>query len=142
VHLGRLSVVRRIFFCRWCNSEDGCPPQASRTGRNKLLWIKLALYRGFNYVFALTFQKGVISVKCSKDLGDDRFCMYSPCNLSIKSYSEIFHVVYKENGPSFQCKMSLDQYIWVGEIYCLSLIFIDLYVSALTPRLHLGETAL
>jgi hypothetical protein len=61
---------------------------------------------------------------------------------SIKNYTEIFHVVYKGNDPSFQCKMSLDRSTLMEGIDGLSLIFIDVYVPVLTPRLHGSETAL
>jgi hypothetical protein len=33
----------------------------------------------------------------------------SPCNLSIKDYTEIFHLVYKGDVPSIQCKTSFDR---------------------------------
>jgi hypothetical protein len=47
----------------------------------------------------------------------------------IKNYTEIFHVVYKENLPSFQCKKSLDWSASIGEVNALSLILIDLHSS-------------
>jgi len=49
---------------------------------------------------------------------------------------ELFHIVYKGNVPSFQCKISLELSSPMGEVDDLSLILIDLYVPALTPRLH------
>jgi hypothetical protein len=44
--------------------------------------------------------------------------------------------VYKGNLPSFQCKMNLDRSASMGEVDGLSLILIDLYVPALTSRVH------
>jgi len=66
----------------------------------------------------------------------------SPCNFSIKSYTEIFYVCYKGKVPSFHCKMSLDRSMSAGEVDGLSLILIDSYIPALTPRLHCIEAAL
>jgi hypothetical protein len=72
--------------------------------------------------------------------------LVSICNLHviffIKNYTEIFHVVYKVNLPFFQSKLSLDCSASMEEADGLSLNIIDLYVPALTPRLHCGDTAL
>jgi hypothetical protein len=57
--------------------------------------------------------------------------MLSLCNLFIKIYTEIFHVVYKGNVPSFQGKVSFDWPSSMGELDGLSLIFIDFYVPSL-----------
>jgi hypothetical protein len=54
----------------------------------------------------------------------------------IKTCTETFHVIQKGNLPSFQCKKSLDRSALMGESDGLKLILIDLYVPALTPRLH------
>jgi hypothetical protein len=51
-------------------------------------------------------------------------------------------VVEEGNLPSFQCKTSFDWCAPMGEVDGLSLLFINLNVSALTPRLHCGESAL
>jgi hypothetical protein len=51
-------------------------------------------------------------------------------------------VVYEENLLSFQCKKSFDWSTPMGEADGLNLLFINLNVPALTPRLHCGETAL
>jgi hypothetical protein len=55
----------------------------------------------------------------------------------MKIYTEIFHI-----APSFQCKMNLERSMSTREVDGLSLIFIDFYVPALTPRLRGGYTAL
>jgi hypothetical protein len=44
--------------------------------------------------------------------------------------------------PSVQCKMSLRGPMPVRKVDGLSLIFIDFYVPALTPRLNTAETSL
>jgi hypothetical protein len=44
--------------------------------------------------------------------------------------------------PSIQCKMSLRETKSLRKTDVLSLIFIDLYVPALTPRLSSTETSL
>jgi len=64
------------------------------------------------------------------------------CNLFIRSFAEIFHAVYKENVSSFQCKINVDRSASMEEADGLSLILIDLHVTALTTRLHRGKTAL
>jgi hypothetical protein len=60
----------------------------------------------------------------------------SICNLHvipfIKNYTEIFHIVYKGNFPSFQCKISLDLSAPMGEVDGLSIILIDMHIQ----RLH------
>jgi hypothetical protein len=66
----------------------------------------------------------------------------SPCDSTIKNYTDIFHLSYKGNVPSFQCKMNPDWYTSVREVDGLNLILIDLYVPAFTPRLHCSEAAL
>jgi len=68
--------------------------------------------------------------------------MKSPCNFSIKNYTEIFYNFYKEDVPSYQCGTSLDRSMTTGEADGLSLILIDLHVPALTPRLHSIKAAL
>jgi hypothetical protein len=68
--------------------------------------------------------------------------MITPCNFPIKNYTEIVYIFYKGNIPSFQCKMSLHRSTSTGEVDGPSLILIDLYVAALTPRLHCIEAAL
>jgi len=50
----------------------------------------------------------------------------------IKNYIEIFHVVYKGN-LSFQSMKSLDRSASVGEVDCLNIIPINLYVPMFTP---------
>jgi hypothetical protein len=54
----------------------------------------------------------------------------------IKNYTEIFHAVYKGNLLYFQCKKSLDRSASMGEVDGPSLMLINLYVPALTSRLH------
>jgi hypothetical protein len=56
--------------------------------------------------------------------GGDRFCVKSPCNFSVINYTEIVHLFYKGNVPSFQCKMSPDRSTSVREVDGLSLILV------------------
>jgi hypothetical protein len=42
----------------------------------------------------------------------------------IKYYTEIFHVVYKSNVPCFQCDISLNRSMSMGEVDSLSLILV------------------
>jgi hypothetical protein len=65
----------------------------------------------------------------------------SPCNPLIEDYTEIFHMIDKEDIPSFQCKMSLRRPKSVKKVDSVSLIFIDIYIQALTPRLNSTETS-
>jgi hypothetical protein len=44
--------------------------------------------------------------------------------------------------PSIQCKMSFKRPKYMRKVDGLSLIFIDFYVPALTPRLNSSETTL
>jgi hypothetical protein len=60
----------------------------------------------------------------------------------LSDYTKIFHLVYKGDVPSFQCKTILDRSMPAREIDGLSLVFIDFYIPALTPRLHRSEAAL
>jgi hypothetical protein len=62
----------------------------------------------------------------------------SMCNLCVIFYRFllIFHIIYKGNVVSFQCKISLNWSASMGEVDVLSLILIDLYVPLFMPRLH------
>jgi hypothetical protein len=51
-------------------------------------------------------------------------------------------VVCEGNVPFFQCKRSFDWRAPMGEIDGLSLLFVNLNVPALAPRLYCGKTAL
>jgi hypothetical protein len=51
-------------------------------------------------------------------------------------------ILYKGNVPSFQFKMRPDWSTSTREVDGLSLILIDLYVPALTPRLYCSEATL
>jgi hypothetical protein len=68
--------------------------------------------------------------------------MISPCNSSVKNYTEIFSTFYEGNVLSFQCKMILERFPSVCGVDGLSLILIDPYVPVLTSRLHCSEAAL
>jgi len=58
------------------------------------------------------------------------------CIFIKKYYTEIFRVVYKGKVSSFQYKLSLVLSSSMREAHGPSLILIDRYVPALTPRLH------
>jgi hypothetical protein len=66
----------------------------------------------------------------------------SLCNPLIEDYSQIFYIIEKGDIPSIQCKMSLSGLKSLRKVDGLSLIFNDLYVPALTPRLKSTETSL
>jgi hypothetical protein len=51
-------------------------------------------------------------------------------------------MIDKGDVPSIQCKMSLGGPKSMRKGHGLSLIFIDFYVPALTPRLNITETSL
>jgi hypothetical protein len=68
--------------------------------------------------------------------------MQSLCDPLIKDHTEIFYIIYKRNVPSIQRKKRLRGSNSVREVDCLSLIFIDFYVPALTPRLYCIKTEL
>jgi hypothetical protein len=84
--------------------------------------------------FNLTLLNREYNVKkCSEGLGLDHLNINSPCNPPVKDYTELIYLIYKLDVPSVQCKMFLRRSNSVREIDCLSLIFIDYYVRALTP---------
>jgi hypothetical protein len=59
----------------------------------------------------------------------------SICSLHlIEDYTEIFYMIDRGDIPPFQCKMSLRGPKSMRKVDGLSLIFIDLYVSTLTPE--------
>jgi hypothetical protein len=74
-----------------------------------------------------------------QSLDGDRTYVKSPCNSPIKYYIDI---IYKENVPSFHCKMSFGRSTPAGEVDGLSLILVNFYVTTLTPRLYCSDAAL
>jgi hypothetical protein len=90
----------------------------------------------------LTFEWRVDSNKCSDGLGFSHFYVESACNPLIEDYSGIFYMITEGGIPSIQCKMSLKGPKSVSKVDGLSLILIDFYVPALTPRLISTETSL
>jgi hypothetical protein len=65
----------------------------------------------------------------------------SPCTPLIEDYSEIFYIL-EGDVPPVRCKMSLRGAKSMRKVYGLSLILIEFYVPALTPRLNSIETSL
>jgi hypothetical protein len=68
--------------------------------------------------------------------------MQSPCNPLIEDYTEILYIIDKGDIPSIQCKMSHEGPKSMRKVDGLSLILIDFYVPALTPRLNSTENSL
>jgi hypothetical protein len=66
----------------------------------------------------------------------------SPCNPLIEDYTEIFYMIDKGDIPCIPCKMSFVGPKSMRKADGLSLIFIDFYVIALTPRVKSTETSL
>jgi hypothetical protein len=66
----------------------------------------------------------------------------SPCNPLIEDYTEIFYMIDEWYIPTIHCKMSLVGPNSMRNVDGLSLIFIDFYIAALTPRLNSTETSL
>jgi hypothetical protein len=60
----------------------------------------------------------------------------------MEDYTEIFYMIDKGDIPSIQCKMSLGGPKSMRKVDDLSLIVIDFYVPAHTPRLNSTETSL
>jgi hypothetical protein len=76
------------------------------------------------------------------DLGFSHFCMQSPCYPLIGDYTEIFYMTDEVDIRSIQYKMSLKRPRSVRKVNGLNLLFIDLYVPVLIPRLNNTETSL
>jgi hypothetical protein len=68
--------------------------------------------------------------------------MQSPFNPLIEDYTQIFYMIDEGDIPSIQFVMTLKGSKSRRKIDGLSLIFIDYYVPALTPRLSSTETSL
>jgi hypothetical protein len=68
--------------------------------------------------------------------------MQSPHNILIQVYTEIFYIIEDGDMPFIQCKMSVKEPKSMSKVDGLSLVFIDFYVPALTPRLNSTETSL
>jgi hypothetical protein len=68
--------------------------------------------------------------------------VYSPCNLLIEDYNQIFYIIDEGEIPFIQYEMSLMGRKSMGKADVLSLILIDLYVPALTPGFNSTETSL
>jgi hypothetical protein len=83
----------------------------------------------------------VDSNKCSEGLVFNHFNVQSLCNLLIEDYTEIFYITDVGDIPSILCKMSLRRLKSMRKVDGLSLIFIEFYVPALTPRLSSNETS-
>jgi hypothetical protein len=64
------------------------------------------------------------------------------CNPLIEDYTEIFYIIDEGDIPSIQCKMRLREPKPMREVDGPSLILIDFYVPALTPRFSSTETSL
>jgi hypothetical protein len=90
----------------------------------------------------LTFEWRVDSNKCSDGLGFSHFYVESACNPLIEDYTEIFYMIDEGDISSIQYKMSLRGPKSLRNVGGPSLIFIDFYVPALTPRLNSAETSL
>jgi hypothetical protein len=60
----------------------------------------------------------------------------------IEDYIEILYMIDKRYISSIQCRRSLRGHKSMRKVVGLSLIFIDFYVPALTPRLNSTETSL
>jgi hypothetical protein len=68
--------------------------------------------------------------------------MQSPCNPLIEDYIQIFYMIDEGDIPFIECKMSLRGPKYIRKVDGLSLIFIDFYVPAVTPRLNSTEASL
>jgi hypothetical protein len=68
--------------------------------------------------------------------------MSSPRNSPVKSYTYIFDITYKLNGPILQIEVSLERSESTGEVGGSSLILIYFCVPFLTQLLHCIESAL
>jgi hypothetical protein len=75
-------------------------------------------------------------------LGFNHSYVQFPCNPRIEDYTDIFYVVDKGDIPSIQYKTSLTGPKSTRKVDDLSLILIDFYVPALTPRLSNTEPSL
>jgi hypothetical protein len=73
-------------------------------------------------------------MKCSEELGFNHYYVQSPCNPLIEHCTEIFYMIVKRDILPIQCTMSLRGPKSMRKVDGLSLIFIDFYVPALTPR--------
>jgi hypothetical protein len=65
----------------------------------------------------------------------------STFNPLIEDYTQIFYMIDKGDNRSIQCKIASEGQV-SEKADCLSFIFIDFYVPALTPRLNNTETSL
>jgi hypothetical protein len=66
----------------------------------------------------------------------------STCNHLIEDYSKIIYMNDEGDVPSIQCKMSFRGHKYMRKGDDLSLIVVNFYVPALTPRLNSTETSL
>jgi hypothetical protein len=75
-------------------------------------------------------------------LGFNHFYAQSPYNTLIEDYTQIFYMIHEGDMLSIQCKMSLREPKFMRKVNGLSLIFIDFFVPAYTPRVNSIETLL
>jgi hypothetical protein len=88
------------------------------------------------------FLQEVNSNKCSERFGFNNFYAWSPCTRLTENYTELFYMIDEGDIPSVQCKMSLRGPKSIRKVDGLSLIFIDVYVPAFTPRFKSTESSL
>jgi hypothetical protein len=89
-----------------------------------------------------TFEWGVDSYECPEGLGFNHFCVQYPCSPLTEDNIEIFCMIDEEYIPSSQCKMSQKGPNSMRKVYIVSLIVINFYVPAITPRINNIKTSL
>jgi hypothetical protein len=90
----------------------------------------------------LTFEYGIACNKCSEGNGFNHFDVKFPCNPLIEDYTEVLYTIEEEDIASIQYKMSLRGSMPMRNVDVLRLIFMDIYVPALTSRFSSIETSL
>jgi hypothetical protein len=105
VHLGNLSVLRRTLSSRPWSFDEWVREIISQVGETKVN--RCLVSAGYSFsAQSLNLIRGVNLIKILKALFL-AVCMWTPCNLSIKEYTEIFRIFYKRNVPPFQCEGNL-----------------------------------
>jgi hypothetical protein len=130
VRLEKLPMVRRTLFCRRCNlirwgsATNSHVRQACHHRVILMSAINCSLLnREYTLINVLKALASIISV-------------WSPCNILIEDYTEIFYIIYKWNVPSIQCKKRLRWSNSMREVDCSSLVFTDFNIPTLTPGSH------
>ena len=81
----------------------------------------------------LTSELAVHSSRYSERLGFNHFYIDFPCNFSVKVYTQVVHLIHKQNVPSNQSDISPDLSTTTTETEGLNFMYIDVYAPTRRP---------